>query len=386
MLSRSFTRLFLVFISSLLFVVQVQAAMIPAPPQIPARSYIVMDAATGQVILSKNEHDRYPPASLVKIMTSYIVELELIRGNLSEDEMVSVSEKAWRTGGSRMFIQEGRQVPLIDLLRGVIISSGNDASVALAEHVAGSEAAFADLMNQHAQRLGMVNTHFENSTGLPADNQYSSAYDLALLSRALVEDSYQYYPIYAEKYFEFNDIRQPNRNRLLWRDDSVDGIKTGHTSEAGYCLVASAKRDDMRLISVVMGSASEASRAQETQQLLNYAFRFFETAPLYSAGQMISQQRVWGGQLDEVQLGVSENLALTIPRGQKDNLEVILDLPRHIEAPLAEGETIGQVIVSLDGEVVSETALVALQSVEQAGIFKRLWHSVLKFFSGFFNS
>lgn len=385
MLSRSLNRLFLVLISSLLWVAQVHASMIPAPPQIAARSYIVMDAATGQVILARNEHERYPPASLVKIMTSYIVELELIRGNLSEDEMVTVSEKAWRTGGSRMFIQEGRQVRLIDLLRGVIIASGNDASVALAEHVAGSERAFADLMNQHAQRLGMTNTHFENSTGLPAENQYSSAFDLALLSRALINDSHQYYPIYAEKHFEFNDIRQPNRNRLLWRDDTVDGIKTGHTSEAGYCLVASAVRDGQRLISVVMGSASEETRAQETQQLLNYAFRFFETVPLYTAQQTIGQQRVWGGKLDEVKLGVEENLAVTIPRGQRENMEVVLDLPRNIEAPLEAGQMVGKVVVTLNGDLVSETPLVALHDVEQGSIFKRVWDKVIKFFSGFFN-
>ncbi len=385
MLSRSLNRLFLVLISSLLWVAQVHASMIPAPPQIAARSYIVMDAATGQVILARNEHERYPPASLVKIMTSYIVELELIRGNLSEDEMVTVSEKAWRTGGSRMFIQEGRQVRLIDLLRGVIIASGNDASVALAEHVAGSERAFADLMNQHAQRLGMTNTHFENSTGLPAENQYSSAFDLALLSRALINDSHQYYPIYAEKHFEFNDIRQPNRNRLLWRDDTVDGIKTGHTSEAGYCLVASAVRDGQRLISVVMGSASEETRAQETQQLLNYAFRFFETVPLYTAQQTIGQQRVWGGKLDEVKLGVEENLSVTIPRGQRENMEVVLDLPRNIEAPLEAGQMVGKVVVTLNGDLVSETPLVALHDVEQGSIFKRVWDKVIKFFSGFFN-
>lgn len=384
MLSRSLNRLLPVLLLSMFLFAQVHASMIPAPPQIAARSYVVVDAATGQVILAKNEHEQYPPASLVKIMTSYIAELELIRGNLSEDEMVSISENAWRTGGSRMFIQEGRQVKLIDLLRGVIISSGNDSSVALAEHIAGSERAFADLMNQHARRLGMHNTHFENATGLPAENQYASAYDLALLSRALITDSQQYYPIYAEKYFEFNDIRQPNRNRLLWRDDTVDGIKTGHTSEAGYCLVASAVRDGMRLITVVMGSANEETRAQETQQLLNYTFRFYETAPLYTAGQSISQQRVWGGEQDQVQLGVLENLALTIPRGQQDRMDVILDLPRSIEAPLNQGDAVGKVLVSLDGELISETPLVALQTIEQGGFFKRLWHSILQFFTNLF--
>lgn len=375
----------LALLLSLLVLTQVQASMIPAPPQIAARSYLVMDAATGQVILSKDEHERYPPASLVKIMTSYIAELELINGNLSEDEMVNVSEKAWRTGGSRMFIQEGTQVKLMDLLRGIIISSGNDASVAMAEHIAGSERAFADLMNQHAQRLGMTNTHYENATGLPSDNQYASAYDLALLARALITDSKQYYPIYAEKQFEFNDIRQPNRNRLLWRDDSVDGIKTGHTDEAGYCLVSSAVRDGMRLISVVMGSASEETRAQETQQLLAYTYRFYENTELYAADQPISNQRIWGGAIDNLSMGVLENLSLTLPRGQQDRLEVLLDLPRNIQAPVAAGDAIGSVLVSLDGEVVAEAPLVALHAVEPGSFFKRLWHSILQFFMNLIN-
>jgi D-alanyl-D-alanine carboxypeptidase (penicillin-binding protein 5/6) len=383
--TRFLSRTLLALLFSLMVFTQVQASMIPAPPQIAARSYVVMDAATGQVILSKEEHERYPPASLVKIMTSYIAELELINGNLSEDEMVNISEKAWRTGGSRMFIQEGTQVRLMDLLRGIIISSGNDASVAMAEHIAGSERAFADLMNQHARRLGMNNTHFENATGLPADNQYASAYDLALLARALITDSQQYYPIYAEKHFEFNDIRQPNRNRLLWRDDSVDGIKTGHTSEAGYCLVSSAVRDGMRLISVIMGSASEETRAQETQQLLAYTYRFYESTELYAADQPISEQRIWGGEVDSLNLGVQENLSLTLPRGQQDRLEVLLDLPRNIKAPVAVGDAIGSVVVSLDGEVITEVPLVALHAVESGSFFKRLWHSVLQFFMNIIN-
>ncbi|WP_417581977.1 D-alanyl-D-alanine carboxypeptidase family protein [Nitrincola sp.] len=383
--TRFLSRTLLALLFSLLAFAQVQASMIPAPPQVAARSYVVMDAATGQIILSKDEHERYPPASLVKIMTSYIAELELINGNLSEDEMVNVSEKAWRTGGSRMFIQEGTQVKLIDLLRGIIISSGNDASVAMAEHIAGSERAFADLMNQHARRLGMTNTNYENATGLPSDNQYSSAYDLALLARALITDSQQYYPIYAEKHFEFNDIRQPNRNRLLWRDDTVDGIKTGHTDEAGYCLVSSAVRDGMRLISVVMGSASEETRAQETQQLLAYTYRFYESTELYAAGQSISDQRVWGGEVDNLSMGVLENLSLTLPRGQQDRLEVLLDLPRNIQAPVAVGDAIGSVVVSLDGEVISETPLVALHAVEPGSFFKRLWHSILQFFMNLIN-
>ncbi len=384
MITRFMNRALLSLLLSLLFLAQVQASMIPAPPQIAARSYVVMDAATGQVILSKDEHQRYPPASLVKIMTSYIAELELISGNLSEDEMVNVSEKAWRTGGSRMFIQEGTQVKLIDLLRGIIISSGNDASVAMAEHIAGSERAFADLMNQHARRLGMTNTNYENATGLPSDNQYASAYDLAILARALITDSKQYYPIYAEKHFEFNDIRQPNRNRLLWRDDTVDGIKTGHTDEAGYCLVASAKRDEMRLISVVMGTASEQARAQETQKLLTYGFRFFESYKAYSANDVLANPDVWLGAADTVRLGPEKDVQLTVPRDSADRLQAEMTINPQLRAPIEKGQQYGTVTIRLDDEVISETPLVALESVEEGGFFSRLWDHIMLFFKGLF--
>ncbi|GAB2585094.1 D-alanyl-D-alanine carboxypeptidase family protein [Nitrincola alkalisediminis] len=367
----------------LVFVPVAQSStLIPAPPQIGARSYIVMDADTGNVIVAHNEHDRYPPASLVKIMTSYIAEQEIIRGNLAESDMVSISEKAWRTGGSRMFVQEGTQVSVIDLLRGIIIQSGNDASVAIAEHIAGSEEAFADLMNQHARRIGMTNTQYQNATGLPAEGQYSSAYDLALLSQALINDSPQYYPIYAEKYFEYNKIRQPNRNRLLWRDDSVDGIKTGHTNEAGYCLVSSAIRDGMRLITVVMGSASEETRAQETQQLMSFVYRFYNTHQLYPANQVLSQPRIWGGSLDQLKVGVSNKLAVTLPRGKEDEVEVTLDLPRSIKAPIEIGQELGRVVVSLNGEELTSAPLVALEAAEQGGLIKRIWHMILQFFTG----
>lgn len=357
-----------------------QANIIPAAPQIGARSYVVMDANSGQVILAKNEHVRYAPASLVKIMTSYLAEMELINGNLSESEMVRVSEKAWRTGGSRMFIQEGTQVPLIDILRGVIVSSGNDASIALAEHMAGSEMAFVSLMNQQAQRLNMQNTLFQNATGLPADEQYSTAYDMAILARALIQNSKQYYPLYAEQYYEFNDIRQPNRNKLLFRDDSVDGIKTGHTTEAGYCLVASAVRDGMRLITVVMGSNSEESRAAETQQLLNYTYRFYESEQFYTAGERISRPKVWKGETNLVSIGVAEDLAIALPRGAKDRLQTQLNLPKYIEAPIAEGQSLGNIQMTLDGEVIKNIEVVALQSIKRGSLFKRLWHSVQQFF------
>ncbi|MGD9858476.1 MAG: D-alanyl-D-alanine carboxypeptidase family protein [Marinobacterium sp.] len=361
---------------------QAVSALIPAPPQIAARAYLVMDADTGHVIAADREDERFPPASLTKMMTSYVVEYEIAKGNIALEDMVLVSEKAWRTGGSRMFIQEGTQVSVDDLLHGVIIQSGNDASVALAEHIAGSERAFADLMNQHARLLGMENTHFENATGLPAEDHYSTAIDLAKLGKALINEFPQHYALYSQKYFTYNNIRQPNRNKLLWRDDSVDGIKTGHTDEAGYCLVASAERDDMRLISVVMGSSSEEVRAQESQKLLSYGFRYYRTHALYEAGQVLRDEKVWAGSRDQIRLGVAENLAVTVPRGQTDQLEASIELDKVIKAPVASGDVLGQVQITLQGERVASVPLVALEAVPEGGLFKRIWHAILLFFIG----
>lgn len=381
---RSWTHLF-TFVALLLLSLQLKAAdMIPAPPQIGATAYLVMDADTGEVLLAKNENERFAPASLTKMMTSYIVEYEIARGNIAEDDMVPVSEKAWRTPGSRMFIREGTQVRLGDLLRGVIIQSGNDASVALAEYIAGGERAFADLMNQHASMLGLENTQFRNATGLPDPEHYSSPHDLAMIGRALIQQFPEHYSIYSEKYFTYNEIRQPNRNRLLWRDDSVDGIKTGHTEEAGYCLVASAKRDDMRLITVVLGTSSEEARAQETQKLLSYAFRFYRTHKLYNAGQVLNQARVWGGATNQVRLGLDEALSVTIPRGQRDQLGANLDLNPVIKAPVARGQELGRVVVELNGEEVKSVPLVALEAVPEGGLFKRIWDEIVLFFTSLF--
>ncbi|TCK05908.1 penicillin-binding protein 6 [Marinobacterium mangrovicola] len=369
-----------------LFTLNVQAAstMVPAPPQIAGTAYLVMDGDTGEVLLSQNADERFAPASLTKMMTSYIVEYEMSEGNISEEDMVPISEKAWRTEGSRMFVREGTQVRLGDLLKGVVIQSGNDASVALAEYIAGSESAFADLMNQHAKMLGLENTHFMNATGLPHEDHYSSPHDLALIGRALINRFPDHYAIYSEKYFTYNKIRQPNRNRLLWRDDSVDGIKTGHTDEAGYCLVASAKRDGMRLITVVLGTNSDEARAQESQKLLSYAFRFYRTRQLYEANQVLNQARVWGGASDQVRLGLSEDLAVTIPRGKDDQLEASLDMNSVIKAPIAAGQTLGQVVVTLGGETVKSVPLVALEAVPEGGFFKKIWDEILLFFTNLF--
>ena len=359
-------------------------SLIPAPPQLSASSYILMDAYTGDILVEKNADQAYPPASLTKLMTAYIVEYELARGNLSMTDQVSVSEKAWRMGGSRMFIREGTKVGLEDLMRGIIIQSGNDASVAAAEHVAGSEAAFADLMNQHAQLLGMKNSHFMNATGLPAEQHYSSAHDLALLSRATILQFPENYTMYSEKSFTYNDIRQPNRNKLLWRDKTVDGLKTGHTEEAGYCLAASAVRNGTRLITVVMGTSSDEARATESQKLLNYGFRYYETRKLYSAGQVLNNARVWGGSQDAVKVGFVEDVLVTMPRQQADSVAATLDMNTEIEAPIAVGDVLGKVVVAADGNVLLERNVVALEPVAEGGFFKRLFDKIKLFFMNLF--
>ena len=364
---------------------QASAPLIPPAPTVAASSYLLIDADSGKVLTEHNADTPLPPASLTKMMTSYIASMEILKGQLREEDEVLVSEKAWRMGGSKMFIEVGNRVRVIDLLRGVIIQSGNDASVALAEHIAGSEESFADLMNSHARRLGMNNTHFENATGLPGENHVSSARDMAIMAKAIIEDDPQHYAIYKEKEFVWNGIRQPNRNLMLWRDNTVDGLKTGHTDEAGYCLVASAKRDGMRLISVVMGTASEQARAAETQKLLTWGFRFFETRHFYQPDQVVSTARVWAGAQNQVGVGLAEGLVLTLPKGQADKLEATVTLDSTIKAPIARGDVLGQVEVKLGEDVVHTGPLVALADVESAGLFGRLWDSIRLFFYGLFN-
>jgi len=362
------------------------APIVPAAPELAATSYLLIDANSGAVLVENNADEALPPASLTKMMTSYIGSQEIKRGQIGEDDLVLVSEKAWRMGGSKMFIKVGNQVPVIDLMRGIIIQSGNDASIALAEHIAGSEDAFADMMNAQAKRLGMNNSHFVNATGWPAEGHYSSARDLAIMARAIIDDDpEEHYKLYGEKEFVWNEIRQPNRNLMLWRDSTVDGLKTGHTEEAGYCLVSSAKRDDMRLISVVMGTNSEQARAAETQKLLTWGFRFFETKSFYQPGQVISTARVWKGAQDKVDLGLQNGLQMTLPKGQVDKLEAGITMQTPVQAPIKAGDVLGQVEVKLGDEVVHSAPLVALADVDQAGFFGRLWDSVRLFFYGLFN-
>ncbi|PZP25260.1 D-alanyl-D-alanine carboxypeptidase family protein [Pseudomonas kuykendallii] len=358
---------------------------IPAPPQLAAKAYVLMDGASGQVLIENNGDERLPPASLTKLMTAYIATNEIQGGRIGESDMVTVSEHAWRTGGSRMFIQVGTQVSVSDLLHGIIIQSGNDASVAIAEHIAGSEDAFADMMNTTAQKLGMTNSHFMDATGLPNPDHYSSARDMAILARAIIYGEPTHYAIYAQKEFFWNNIKQPNRNLLLWRDKTVDGLKTGHTEEAGYCLVASALRDGQRMIAVVFGTASEQARAAETQKLLTYGFRFFETQTFYQKGAELAKAPVWKGATREVRAGLAEDLSMTLPRGQIKQLQASMTLNPQLVAPIAKGDVIGKVEVKLQDKVVHSADLIALDAVEEGGIFRRLWDSIRLFFYGLFN-
>lgn len=365
--------------------VQAAAPIIPPPPEVDASSYLLMDADTKEVLVQHNIYEPLPPASLTKIMTSYVLAQEIESGRVSEEQIVTVGRSAWAQnpefkGSSVMWLEPGMQVSIDDLHRGIVISSGNDASVAVAEHVAGSEDAFASMMNQTAAQLGMNNTQFQNASGLPAEGHYTTAWDLALLTRALIENYPEHYALNAEKEYTFNGIRQPNRNRLLWRDRTVDGVKTGHTEAAGYCLVASALRDDMRLISVVMGADSDEARMRETQKLLSYGFRYFETQRVYEAGVPLKTAELWFGADDSIELGTAENVVVTIPRGSYENLEAELQVARVIEAPVAEGDEFGELRLKLDGETVYRAPLVALQAAEEGGMFSQLSDGIYLFF------
>jgi serine-type D-Ala-D-Ala carboxypeptidase (penicillin-binding protein 5/6) len=349
----------------------------PSPPTIVASSHLLQDFNTGKVMAESNADAKLAPASLTKILTVYVVFKEIKNGHLKLDDKVTISQNAWQTSGSKMFVKVNDQVKVEDLLKGVIIQSGNDASVALAEHVAGNEATFAELMNQHAARLGMANSHFENSDGLPSDGHYTTARDLATLATALIKDFPEYYPWFSEKEFTYNKIIQHNRNTLLSRDESVDGVKTGHTEEAGYCLVASALRNGMRLISVVMGTESESARANTNQALLNYGFRFFESHRLYEGKKAIQEARIWKGDTEALPLGLADDLYVTIPRRRYNELKASVNVDKQILAPVKIGDKLGTVNVKLKDEVVATKDLIALNDVEKGGIFRRLYDSVL---------
>lgn len=356
---------------------------IPAAPKLQATGYLLVDATNGEVLVEHNAEEPLPPASLTKMMTAYIAEREIAEGRASFDDKVPVSVKAWKTGGSRMFIREGTEVRLEDLLRGIIIQSGNDASVAVAEYIAGSEDVFADVMNQTAVSLGMTNTQFKNSTGLPQEGHYTTAKDLAVLAARTITDFPDTYSIYQEKNFTYNGIKQANRNSLLFRDPSVDGLKTGHTEEAGYCLVASAERDGFRLISVVMGTSSEKAREQETTKLLQYGFRYFSGKTVFEAGQPLpeSARKVWFGEAETVELAPTTPLYVTLPLGRESAIQATLDAPEALDAPLDAGAVVGTVQIKLGDRILAESPVAVAESVPEGGLFKRLVDFILKLFA-----
>ena len=370
---------FLIAVLVSLFSLSALAQTVP-PPALAAKAWALVDHATAQVLAEKDADARIEPASLTKLMTAYITFSKLKEGTLKPDQVVPVSTKAWRMEGSRMFIEPNKPVSVDELIRGVIVQSGNDACVALAETIAGSEEAFAALMNREAQRLGMTNTHFTNSTGLPDPQLYTSARDLALLASAIIRDFPEYYSLYSLKEFTYNGIKQPNRNRLLYMDPSVDGMKTGHTSSAGYCLVSTARRGERRLISVVLGAASDTVRAQESLKLLNFGYQFYETVKLYSADEALSKFRVWKGKLNELPVGFLNDFALTVPKEAANKIQVSLESRQPLVAPLQRGQEVGTLTVAIDGKPLGQYPVVALQDAEVAGFFGRLWDAIVMFF------
>lgn len=355
--------------------------LIPSPPEVDAKGYMLIDANNGYIIAQKNADMRMPPASLTKLMTLYIIADSLRNGRIHLEDNVHVSEKAWRTGGSRMFIQVGTDVPVDMLIQGIAVSSGNDATIAMAEHIAGSDEAFSNLMNQTAESLGMINTHYTDSNGLPSPNHYSSPADIAKLTRAFIQYFPEFYPWFSQKWFSFNNIKQPNRNRLLWQDSTVDGLKTGHTDEAGYCLAASAKRNgDMRLISVVMGSKSDKTRTKASQALLNYGFHFFESHKVYAANTALSTPRTWYGKKKTSELGVDHDLYVTVPTGQYKNVKIDIVTNDKLKAPIIKGQAYGHITVTLNGQILLQEPLVAIKDNPKCGFFARIIERIIAWF------
>ncbi len=357
-----------------------QTMPLPAPPVIGAKSYFVMDASTGHEVASLQPNERLAPASLTKLMSAYVVFNALHEGRITLEDEVRISEKAWRTPGSRMFIEVDSRVPVKQLLLGMIVQSGNDASVALAEHIAGSEDVFAEMMNQYAAALGMRSSRFRNATGLPEEDHYSTARDLAAVARAIIYRFPDYYRWYSVKEFEYNGISQKNRNSLLWRDPSVDGMKTGSTDDAGYCLVSSAERGGMRLVSVVLGTASAKARIDGSEALLNYGFRFFETRLLYRAGEKVADAKIWKASKETIAVGVAEDLYITVPRGSFDDVESVLNMPAKLMAPVAQGQPLAELTVSLNGSVLINEPLRALEENPTGSLWQRTRDGVALWF------
>ncbi len=353
-----------------------QPTFTPSAPNLNATGFIMMDATSGRILTEKNSDQRMPPASLTKLMTMYIVSNALKSGQIKLDDKVMISKKAWQTEGSRMFLKVGSEVPVRELVQGVVVASGNDAAVALAEHIAGTEEGFAELMNQQAKILGMNNSHFVDSTGLPNEQHYSTAHDLAILTQAYIKNFPEEYSLYSEKWYTYNNIRQPNRNRLLWRYQYADGLKTGHTKEAGYCLVGSAKKDGMRLITVVLGEPNDAGRTEDSIRLMTFGFRFFETHKLYNASTPLVQARVWQGQRGEVPLGLTEDFYVTVPTGQYKKLQASLELNNPIKAPIVKGQPYGNLVIKINDQVIATKPLIALDGDDKGGFFRSMSDSV----------
>lgn len=362
-----------------------QITITPSAPNLDASGFILLDATSGKILAEKNSDVRLPPASLTKLMSLYIISSALKSGQIHMDDKVRISAKAWKTEGSRMFVKVGDEVPLKDLLQGIIVASGNDATVALAEYVAGSEETFTSMMNEQAKLLGMKNSHFMDSTGLPNKDHYSTAHDLALLTQAYIKTFPEDYSFYSEKWFTYNGIRQPNRNRLLWRYQYADGLKTGHTNEAGFCLVGSAKKDGMRLVSVVMGAPNDESRTEDSIRLLTYGFRFFETHKIYNGNSALVQARVWQGEKSEIPLGLTEDMYVTVPAGQYKRLQASIVLDKSLKAPITKGQTCGTLNLTVNNQIVASKPLIALDSNGQGNFLRRATDSVKynihKFFS-----
>jgi D-alanyl-D-alanine carboxypeptidase (penicillin-binding protein 5/6) len=367
---------FIPFLLLLFPLAAIAAPLTPRAPEVSARAWLLVDMHSGQTLVSRNADRKIEPASLTKLMTAYLVFDALKQGSLKLDEAATISEPAWRAEGSRMFVKVGSQVPVEDLIKGMIVQSGNDATIALAEAVAGDEGAFAELMNRQAAKLGMKRTHFVNSTGLPDPAHTTTAEDLALLAQAIIRHFPEYYRWYSLKEFTYNNITQPNRNRLLWADPNVDGVKTGHTESAGFCLIASAKRGERRLLSVVTGTASDAMRAAESQKLLNWGFRAFDSPRVYAANQAVSRVPVYRGKDEEVNIGFVRDLVVSVPRGAGKQLAATMTTQQPMLAPIARGQRVGTLTLTLDGKTVGSYALVALKEVKIASIFGRAWDSL----------
>ena len=363
------------------------ATVLSSPPELNNKSYVLMDYETGQILASKNENEKLAPASMTKMMTSFIIEQKLLAGELTEDEKVRMNESAWCRGSSSescMYVPLNGTATALEMLRGIIIQSGNDASKAMAEHIAGNEGTFVHMMNTEAKRIGMTNTSFMNSTGMPAEGHYSTAKDMATLAQHIIHDSSKYYPIYSEKEFTFNGIKQGNRNALLYTDPSVDGLKTGHTDEAGYCLTTSAKRGPMRLISVIFGAPSMQERATQTREILAWGYANFETKNVQAANQVLAKSKVWFGKENDVQIGLAETFNVTMPKGQANAIKTQLVVQPKLTAPLKKGQVVGKYVASLNGKVIAEKPLVALKDVEEAGFFARMLDHIKQFFSNLF--